>query len=105
MAGSTVINLESTVRQFTTVDTAAACDKREMPSVGCPVFACLCFFPVGFGALIYYLKARGSQDSSDDPKVYLKSIVCVRNLTIAAILLGVASILLGIAIGISLIGG
>ena len=39
----------------------SACDQSKMPSVACPIFACLCYWPLGIGALVYYLKAQSAQ--------------------------------------------
>ena len=48
-------------QQFAAINTPATCDKSKMPSVACPIFACICCWPLGIGALIFYLRAQGSQ--------------------------------------------
>ena len=45
---------------------APTCDKNKMPSVACPIFACICCWPLGIGALIYYLRANNSQGNCFD---------------------------------------
>ena len=48
-------------QQFTMVNTPVTCDKSKMPSLACPIFACLCCWPLGIGAIVYYLRAQASQ--------------------------------------------
>ena len=33
-------------------------DPKLMPSVACPIFAFICYMPVGIAVLIYYLRAK-----------------------------------------------
>ena len=34
------------------------CNRDQMPSIGCPIAACLLFFPLGIGSLVCYLQAQ-----------------------------------------------
>ena len=36
----------------------STCDPSMMPSLACPIFACMCYWPLGIGVLFYYLRAR-----------------------------------------------
>lgn len=36
----------------------STCDPSMMPSLACPIFACICYWPLGIGVLFYYLRAR-----------------------------------------------
>ena len=98
--GQPETNTPVVVQPNITIHTPAPCDKSKMPSVACPIFACICFWPFGIAALAYYLRAQGSQGTNDDPVDYSKSILCARNWTIAAIVIGVASILVGVGMGV-----
>ena len=54
----TVINLQP--GELST-ENMERCDHSKMPSIACPIFACLFAWPLGIGAVVYYLRAQSAQ--------------------------------------------
>merc|ERR1712130_313143 len=86
--------------QFVTVAPETRnCNRALMPSIGCPIASCIFCWPLGIGSLLCYLQAESALER-DDSADFENAAKATRGLTIASIVLGVLSIVIGLAIGI-----